>query len=262
MGWILLANDDGATSPALIPFARRLGDLGEVRVVVPDAERSWISKAITRFEPVTLDTIVREDVTIHTCSGTPADGVQLGLHTLFDTPPDLVVSGINLGYNHGTAFLLSSGTVGAATEGWLGGVPAVAVSTGVMSDFLEWRQRIQEPEVRPDWERLATIATGVVGDIVESGLADATDVVSVNLPFDATAETPRRVTSLARLGYDQLFHPDGAGRYAHGFGGFVEFAPLEGTDVDAAHRGWIAVTPLEMPTHREVAADVRGVIER
>lgn len=261
MSWILLANDDGIDSPALVPFAQALSRLGDVRVVVPDAERSWIGKAITRFEPVYVRVLEQEGITIHACSGTPADGVQIGVHTLFDSRPSLVVSGINPGYNHGTAFLLSSGTVGAATEGWLGGVPAVAVSTGVMADFLSWRRWVDEPEVRPEWERLAELATDVVADVVGADLARTADVVSVNLPFDATRETPRRVTTLARLGYDQLFHPEGDA-FVHGFGGFVEFAPLEGTDVDAAHQGIVSITPLVMPAHIEVDAATRRTIER
>ncbi|MDX1620083.1 MAG: 5'/3'-nucleotidase SurE [Nitriliruptorales bacterium] len=261
MSWILLANDDGVDSPALVPFAQSLAKLAEVRVVVPDSERSWIAKAITRFEPVRVESVEREGVTIHACSGTPADGVQLGIHTLFDSPPDLVVSGINLGYNHGTAFLMSSGTVGAAAEGWLAGIPSIAVSTGVMADFLAWRSGASDPAVRPAWDRLAGVATEVVADIDRSGLAVDADVVSVNLPFEATGATERRITKLARLGYDQLFHADEDG-YSHGFGGFVEFAPLEGTDVDAAHRGIVSVTPLHMPTHLGASTAARETIER
>lgn len=261
MSWILLANDDGVDSPALVPFARALEGLGEVRVVVPDAERSWIGKAITRFEPVHVREVVRDGLTIHACSGTPADGVQLGIHTLFESRPSLVVSGINLGYNHGTAFLLSSGTVGAATEGWLGGLPSVAVSAGVMTDFLAWRDRAADPQMRAAWERLAEVAANVIADVTSAGLATVADVVSVNLPFDATADTPRRLTSLARLGYDQLFHREAEG-FVHGFRGFVEFAPLQGTDVDAAHQGVVSVTPLAMPSDVPVDDDVRRTVER
>ncbi|MEA3510405.1 MAG: 5'/3'-nucleotidase SurE, partial [Actinomycetota bacterium] len=105
MPWILLTNDDGIDSPALAPFARALGDLGTVRVVVPDRERSWVGKAITRFDPIRVEKVELDGGEAWTCTGFPADAVQIGIHGLFDEPPSLVVSGINVGYNHGTAFL-------------------------------------------------------------------------------------------------------------------------------------------------------------
>lgn len=123
---LLLTNDDGVDSPALAPFARALAALAAVDVVVPDGERSWIGKAITRAGEVATAVVERDGVAMTTCTGYPADAVQLGVHTLRPSPPDVVVSGINLGLNHGSAFLLSSGTVGAAVEGWICGLPAVA----------------------------------------------------------------------------------------------------------------------------------------
>ncbi|MCJ7726202.1 MAG: 5'/3'-nucleotidase SurE, partial [Acidimicrobiia bacterium] len=116
MTWILVTNDDGVDAKALVPLARALGDLATVRVVAPDGERSWIGKAITRHQPLHVESIERGGLEMLSCSGTPADCVQLGIHTLFDEPPALVVSGINLGYNHGTGSLHTSGTVGAVLE--------------------------------------------------------------------------------------------------------------------------------------------------
>ena len=262
MSWTLVTNDDGVDSPSLVPLARTLGASREVRVVVPDAERSWIGKAITRFEPVRTESVQRDDIEVTTCSGTPADGVQLAVHTLFDTPPDLVVSGINLGFNHGAGFLLSSGTVGAAIEGWIAGVPAIAFSTGAMTDFAAWRRRAASPDAAGDWERLAILSASILDDVVASGLLEAADLVTVNLPFDADASTPRRVTRLARVGYDRLFRPAGDGAYVHDFGGaFTRFAPLEGTDVDAAHQGVVSITPLCMPETPPVDDRVRRALE-
>jgi hypothetical protein len=128
MPTILITNDDGIDSPTLVPLARCLRRLGTIRVVVPEAERSWIAKAITRFEALRVVPAEREGIAMHAVTGTPADCVSLGVHTLFDGPPDLVVSGINLGLNYGLAFLLSSGTVGAALEACLAGIPAIAFS--------------------------------------------------------------------------------------------------------------------------------------
>ncbi|MFP3914318.1 MAG: 5'/3'-nucleotidase SurE, partial [Actinomycetota bacterium] len=98
---ILVTNDDGIDAPGLVPLARALQKLGEVRVVVPDRERSWVGKAITRFDPVWMERRERSGVEIMAVTGYPADAVQLGIHALEGATPDLVVSGINLGYNHG-----------------------------------------------------------------------------------------------------------------------------------------------------------------
>lgn len=260
---ILLTNDDGIDSPSLVPFARALTDLGRVRVVVPDRERSWVGKAITRFEPVTVEKTRREGIEIWACSGYPADAVQLGVHGLFDNPPDLVVSGINLGYNHGAGFLMSSGTVGAAVEAWVSGVPSVALSTGSMDDWHAWKRAVLDPGARPAWERLAAYSAGLVGELLASGVTGLADVVSVNLPFDTDSATPRRLTTIARVGYDRLFRRDGPNRFVHEFGGGLRhFEALEGTDVDAAHHGWVSITPLRMPQAAEVPAQIREILER
>lgn len=262
MGWTLLTNDDGVDSPALIPFAQALAADHDLRVVVPDRERSWIAKAITRFEPVSVQEVERDDLHIWACSGYPADAVQLGIHGLFDTPPDLVISGINLGYNHGAGFLMSSGTVGAAVEAWVSGVPSLAFSTGAMTDWAEWRAHVRSEEGRVGWQRLSVMCADLVTRIGDSGISQNADVVSVNLPFDSDQSTPRRVTSIARVGYDRLFRHVGEGIFVHDFGGgFLHFDALDGTDVDAAHHGWVSITPIRLPQAAEVADEVRRALE-
>ncbi len=258
-----MTNDDGPDSPALVPFARALARVcGEVRVVIPDRERSWVGKAITRFEPVAVRVEAREGLELHVCTGYPADAVQLAVDGLFDDPPRLVVSGINLGYNHGAGLIMSSGTVGAATEGWVSGIGAVAVSTGTVGDWTSWKAEAHAPETRPRWERLAALAARLVGDLVEAGATELADVVNVNIPFEADDTTPRRITRPARTGYDRLFRPVGDGVFVHDFGGGLrEFAALEGTDVEAAHRGWISITALQMPQAVDVPIEIRRRIE-
>src|SRR5262249_20121791 len=134
MRTILITNDDGIDSPTLVPLVRALQALGQVRVVVPSVERSWIGKAITRFEPVKVLAVEREGIAMHAVSGSPADCVNLAVHTLYADRPDVVISGINTGLNFGLAFLLSSGTVGAAMEAWIAGLPALAFSMAIPND--------------------------------------------------------------------------------------------------------------------------------
>ncbi|CAN5896424.1 5'/3'-nucleotidase SurE [soil metagenome] len=260
---ILLTNDDGIDSPALIPLARALGEVGDVTVVVPDRECSWVAKAITRFDPVSVEKTHRGGVTMFTTSGYPADATQLGVYGLLgNSPPDLVVSGINLGYNHGAGFLMSSGTVGAAVEAWISGIDAVAVSTGVMSDWHMWRTQAESPDSGEAWAILAAVTVDVVRSLDRSGLHDLADVVSVNMPFQSTLSTPRRVTTIARVGYDRLFAPTGDGRYSHQYsGGIRHHGAVDGNDIDAAHDGVISVTPILMPQSALVPDDIRRSIE-
>jgi 5'-nucleotidase len=261
--WILLTNDDGIESPALAPFAAALEQLGTVRVVVPDRERSWIGKAITRFDPIRVEQVEINGSVAWTCTGFPADTVQIGIHGLFEEPPSLVVSGINVGYNHGAAFLMSSGTVGAAVEAWVSGVPSIAISTGANGPWEPWKRHVHTTEALPEWERLAGVAVDLIVEVVDSGISRYADVVTINLPYDTDAETPRCVTTVARVGYDRLFSRAGEGIYTHDFGGgFVEFEATEGTDIAAATDGCVSITPLRMPTAAAVPDDVRARLER
>jgi 5'-nucleotidase len=263
MSWILLTNDDGIDSPALAPFSTALGRLGTVRVVVPDRERSWVGKAITRFDPIRVEQVELNGGAAWTCTGFPADTVQIGIHGLFDEPPSLVVSGINIGYNHGAAFLMSSGTVGAAVEAWVSGVPSIAMSTGADGPWEAWRHHVHTPEARPEWEGLADASVDLIGEILDSGLSDHSDVVTVNLPYDTTASTRRSVTSVARVGYDRLFGRESEGIYTHDFGGgLVEFDATEGSDVAAAADGRVSITPLRMPAAAQIPDALRARLER
>ena len=244
MDWILITNDDGMDSPALPPLIAAIGQHRRVEVVVPDRERSWIGKAITRHDPVTVHHVERGGKQIAATSGYPADCVQLGIHALFPEPPALVVSGINIGYNHGAGYIQSSGTVGAAIEATLGGVPAIALSAGSHSrPWAQWRDWVHTADAVSMWERLAGIAAEVVERLllVEPPAA----VVNVNLPDDATPETTRTITTVAEVGYEQLFRQDDDGRYVHDFGGGLRwFSGLEGTDVEATARGEVSISPV------------------
>jgi len=240
---ILLTNDDGTAAPGLAAFARALQEIGEVGVVVPDTERSWISKAITRFEPVSVVETDVDGVTVMACSGFPADCVQLGIHVLFDRP-DIVVSGINIGYNHGSAYLQSSGTVGAALEAGIAGVPAIAFSAGSHTvPWQQWKEDVLEPPALPMWERLAGVAARMVADAAP--VAHSGDVLNVGLPDEATWDTRRAVTRVAPSGYDRLFREERPGVYVHAYGGLIhDLDAIEGTDVGAAMEGIISISQI------------------
>ncbi len=121
---ILLTNDDGIQSPGLDALAESLSTLGEVIVVAPSGERSGASHSISVRRPVACEKVGEGRWSV---DGTPADTVIIALHKLLDRPPDMIVSGINLGANIGQN-VHYSGTVGAALEATLNRVPAFAIS--------------------------------------------------------------------------------------------------------------------------------------
>jgi 5'-nucleotidase len=256
MAHILLTNDDGIGSPALVPFARALCEVGSVAVVVPSQERSWVAKAITRHDPLTVEMTSRDGIAIAAVDGYPADCAQIGMHAMGSGPPDLVVSGINVGYNHGQAFLMSSGTVGAAIEGVLGGTDAVAVSAGIIGDWPAWSAYAWSPESHEMWERLAGVAAGLVASLLDVGFPSGAQLLSINLPGDATAATERRITRLAPSAYDQLFARQDDGTYRHAVENHHIRGEAAGTDIAAAHAGAIAITPLLLPTTGAVSDEL------
>ena len=262
MSFILVTNDDGYDSPSLVPLMQALSALAPVRAVVPEKERSWIGKAISRFEDVRVERADREGCEIWKASGFPADCTQLGIHALFDEKPALVVSGINLGFNHGLAFFCSSGTVGGAVEGWIAGIPALAFSAGVVEDHATWSAEARTPEAQPDWVRAAALALDVTRVAKKHGLPAGADLVSVNFPWGAGVETPREVTRLARVGYDRVFQRRSEGVYFHEFGGIIRREPsLRDTDVVAAKRGVVSITPVRLAHSAELSPEDRAVWE-
>lgn len=262
MSWLLVTNDDGVECPSLLPFLRALSELAPVRAVVPARERSWIAKAITRFDGVATRRETRDGFEVVVAEGFPADCTQLGVHSLFDERPEMVISGINVGFNHGRAFLLSSGTVGAAAEGWIAGLPALAFSAGDREHHAAWAQEAWSDRSGAMWARLAALCADVVRRVREAGLPPEADLVSVNFPHAADVATPRRVTRLANVGYEELFQPRGDGVFAHAFrGGFRHFEGLEGSDLEAAERGFVSITPVRLARTAEVPDAWRRALE-
>ena len=258
MSWLLVGNDDGVDSPALVPFTTALErTLGvPARICVPAGERSWSGKAVTRHGTVHAEVLHRGGRPVVGVHGTPADAVQLGLHGVFageaaGTRPAAVVTGINLGYNSGSSFLASSGTVWAAAEAALVGLPAVAVSTGPragMQDFAAWREEVLLPHAADTWRTVAEVAAAVVADVLDSDVLDHCDLVSVNLPFDATVATGRRVSQLTPLTYGPLFVPDGEDAWRFTSALEVHLGEDDGDgDVAALGAGLVSITPVVLP---------------
>ena len=146
---ILITNDDGIESPALEALEVALSHIGHVTVVAPDRERSATSHGITLDQPVPYEQLSLNRFAVQ---GTPADCIIAALR-IFLEPPSLVISGVNLGSNLGSD-ILYSGTVAAASEAALQGIPAIAVSA----------------HPRADYASAAAVAARIAGQVLEYGL--------------------------------------------------------------------------------------------
>lgn len=230
---VLLTNDDGILSPGLLALRAKLSEVAEVEVVAPEVQRSGVSHAVTLHEPLAAREVVHRGERIGVgLSGFPVDCVKYALSELLDEPPDLVVSGINLGPNLGVS-VFYSGTVAAAMEAAFFGIPGVAFSTALNG---------ADPV---DCLPLAEIAKGIVLRVRALAHADQRIVLNVNFP----ALPPRsfkglRITRQGTVGFQDRFEHDAGGLWLRGIAG--EHGDSLDIDANAVHAGYISATPLRL----------------
>ena len=145
---ILLTNDDSFDSPLFHILYDALKDLGhKLTCIMPATEQSWKGKSMTRFGKLSLAEQNIEGRSFFTFEGAPADCVNFGIYNLCDSEPDLIVSGVNMGYNVSLSYILSSGTIGAAMEGYLAGYPSLSLSQQLIPDLYKyWHDHRSFPE--------------------------------------------------------------------------------------------------------------------
>ena len=138
---VLITNDDGISTPFMHVVADAFSEHHDVHVVAPAREQSWTGRSFTRYGKLKVER--RDDLpwTAHTVDGTPSDCVNIALSHLLPKRPDLVVSGINIGFNVTLPLVLASGTVAAALEGAIWGIPALALSHAVPNDEFDGIKR-------------------------------------------------------------------------------------------------------------------------
>jgi 5'-nucleotidase len=195
---ILLTNDDGIKSPGLWAAAEALSHLGFVTVAAPREQKSGAGRSM----PPQSDGKLREEqVTVHgktwkvyAVGGTPAQAVQHGILELMPRKPDLVVAGINYGENL-TISITVSGTIGAALEGAAFGIPSMAVSLEMPSEFYLSHSR------DINFDCAAHFTQIFAQKLLRGGLPDDVEVLKIDVPSEATEQTPWRLTRLSRKPY-------------------------------------------------------------
>jgi|Deesub1362A_J573_1020465.scaffolds.fasta_scaffold00670_6 5'-nucleotidase len=243
MSLILVTNDDGITSKGIKALARALRDIGDVYIVAPETEQSAVAHALTLHRPLRFERINRRAYSIN---GTPTDCVILGVTKLLPRRPDVIVSGINNGGNLGDD-ITYSGTVAAAMEGTLLGIPSIAIS--LVSDTLNRGRHKGSYRLA----NAAEFAKRLVLMVLEKGLPPDT-LLNVNVPPVREVKGVR-FTRQGKKTYDNSIQElsDPRGRRFYWIGGGVPSWELgEDTDFEAIKDGYISVTPvhLDMTNHR------------
>ena len=245
---ILVSNDDGYFAPGIAALAEALGTLGEVTVVAPERDRSGASNSLTLDRPLSLR---RTANGFYYVNGTPTDCVHLAVTGMLDHLPDMVVSGVNHGANMGDDTVYS-GTVAAATEGFLLGVPSIAVSlvSKSASDF--------------------TAAARVARDLAERFMREPFPqpvLLNVNVP-DVAYDRLQGI-KVTRLGKRHKAEPvvrsvtprNETVYWVGAAGGAADAG--EGTDFHAVANGHVSVTPLQLDlTHTGLISPVFDWLKR
>lgn len=228
---ILISNDDGYFAPGIAALAQAMRPLGRVTVVAPDRDRSGASNSLTLDRPLSLRKV---DDDVYYVNGTPSDCVHLAVTGMLETLPDIVVSGINHGANMGDDTVYS-GTVAAATEGYLLGVPAMAFSLA--------------SHTYANFSAAAQIAARLVRQVLANPFPEPV-LLNVNvppIPFDQIQG--EKVTRLGRRHKAEPTirgqSPRGETVYWVGPAGKAADAG-EGTDFNAVAQGWVSITPLQV----------------
>jgi 5'/3'-nucleotidase len=226
---ILITNDDGVKSPGVFELARALSRLGEVTIVAPHLEASAIGHALTLRRPLRVEQV---GANVYEVDGTPTDCVNIAFTRILDTPPDVILSGINKGYNLGDD-VTYSGTVAGAMEGALLGIPSIAVSL----------ERSPGPY---DFRHAALTAAQVAERLLAGPALPARTFLNVNVPSGKPKGI--RITVQAKRNHvtvvDQRVDPRGQAYYWIEEGQ-NDWEPHDRSDYQAVRDGFVSVTPLQ-----------------
>ena len=231
---ILVTNDDGVNSDGIHVLAEGLASLGEITIVAPIQEASAIGHALTLRRPLRLEQI-RSGV--YAVDGTPTDCVNVAIAHVLNGKPDLIVSGINKGWNLGDD-VTYSGTVSGALEGALLGIPSIAISTQNKGNHFEFASS-------------ALAAFTMAGAVLERGMPKFT-LLNINVPFGpnkgfrATVQAKRNHITVVNKRIDPRDRP-----YYWIEEGENNWEPHDRSDYQAVRDGYVSVTPLhpDMTAH-------------
>jgi len=249
---ILISNDDGVDAPGLRELINMLSPLGDLLVVAPDAPRSGFSHALTVDYPLKIKKIEETaGLTIYSCSGTPADCVKIAKSCLLPKTPSLMVSGINHGSNS-SINIIYSGTMGAAAEAAILGIPSIGFS-------------LCDHSQDADFSDTVLYGRAIAKEVLEKGLAPKISL-NVNVPLLPKGEI--KGVKICRQGigqwneiFEKKIDPD-SGEELYWLDGYYvnEELDAEGTDETALKNGYISVVPVQFDfTAHNVIGKIKNI---
>ncbi len=237
---ILITNDDGIFAPGIYALWEAMQEVGQTTVVAPDTEQSAVGHAITLSDPLRVEAIHRtggfEGFAV---SGTPADCAKIAINSLLENKPDVLVSGINLGSNVGNN-IIYSGTVSAATEGTMLGIPSVAISINSFNS----------DEFRGAKETAIKVVHYLINNTLPSGT-----LLNVNVPYCPPEEikgikVTRQGNQYFQDDFDQRTDPRGR-TYYWMKGKIVDDDQELYYDSKAVSDGYVSITPIHFQMTNE-----------
>lgn len=216
---VLVTNDDGVSCFFLHVLVKALIEHFSVVVVAPKTEQSWVSKSMSRYRTVKVEKYEGLGCPAWSVDGTPSDSVNIALGNLLDGKPDVVASGINVGYNTSYPLIMCSGTIAGASEGALWGLPALAFSLVVPKDIFD-SVKANNGRVNKDFETsLRTAASIATKFTIEQASKRPSNIVvhNINFPYPVINSTPIVHTVPDSRGTGGLFEDKGDGIYQFTF---------------------------------------------
>ncbi|MDG6916211.1 MAG: 5'/3'-nucleotidase SurE [Nitrososphaerota archaeon] len=239
---VLVTNDDSVQSNGIVELARAASRHADAIIVAPEQPQSATALSLTFHKPIRVNRVRRDGFECYAVSGSPGDCVMVGVNKVLPRRPDLVVSGINIGDNNTFQDVLASGTVAAALEGAITGIPSIAFSMEVSGESmfaLEYDQ--------PDFKNAGVIAGEIIRDVLDNGMPEGAEVLNVNFPRGVQQSTPIKITEVGRRKYTDkvLVRRDPRGRpYYWLFGERLTAFP-ERTDAEAVLvKKQVSITPM------------------
>jgi 5'-nucleotidase len=257
---VMVTNDDSVQSNGIVELARAAAKHAEAIIVAPEQPQSATALSMTFHKPLRVNRVRREKFECYAVSGTPGDCVMIGVNKVLPRRPDLVVSGINIGDNNTFQDVLASGTVAAALESAITGIPAIAFSMEVSGESLFALEYDQ-----PNFTNAARIAGEIIGDVLENGMPSGADILNVNFPPKVEPTTPIRLTEVGRRKYADkvIVRRDPRGRpYYWLFGERLTKFP-QNTDIEAVvTRRNVSITPMVLRMSGPITDDLKGLRDR
>jgi 5'-nucleotidase len=254
---IMVTNDDGVFSPGIVALADAVARYAQVAVIAPEGQQSAAGMSLTFHRPLRVEKVLVHGRQCHAVSGSPADSVMVGVNKMLPRRPDMVISGINIGENLTIQDILASGTVAAAMEAALLGIPSVAFSMEVPDN-----REFSHGQRNTHFDLPAKVAAEITREVILNGLPPGVNLLNVNFPWRTVIGTKAKLTTIEVRKYKDsiLQRKDPRGRPYYWVWGSRLPTYRKNSDVYAVHRERaISISPLSLDLTPTIARRIRSL---